>query len=138
MMNEDDTRNLITSINNASPEPLSESKLNVIFKKFWPELEKELSEIPAQHDTHEHRSDSDKIDEILMYVRSMSEPKTIKGHLGIDFTESFGTGITHYQEYLNRYLAEYLRKEHADLLREGMRDAINSLIKIQNKQSSES
>jgi len=138
MVNERDTKNLITSLNNASPEPLTENKLNVIFEKFWPELEKALSEIPVQHDMREQRTDSDKIDEILMYVRSMSEPKTVKGHLGIDFTETFGTGITHYQEYLNRYLADYLRKEHADLLREGMRDAINSLVKIQSKHGSES
>lgn len=136
--NEEDTKNLITTLNATSSDPLPEQKLNILFRKFWPELEKELAEIPVQQDTRIHRTDGDKIDEILMYVRSLADAKTVRGHLGVDFTEDFGTGITHYQEYLNRYLADYIRRNlHSELLRAGMQDAINSLIKLQSKQGSD-
>ncbi len=73
MATKDDTKKLIMTLNNAlEDKALTEKKIDTIFERLWPDLEGQLSAIPKESGGAEpRRSTDDKIDEILLAVRSL-------------------------------------------------------------------
>lgn len=76
---EDDTFNLIKSINKMGKETLNEEQLKDTFDRFWPDLHDKFQNLPnSEVEEKPKRDDSDILSEILELVRSLtrSDAKT--------------------------------------------------------------
>jgi hypothetical protein len=69
--NKEDTRALVSSINKAvSESPIQEPQLDVIFAKWWPELEQKLATIPPSDQAVPKRQLDDMVAEVLQIARA--------------------------------------------------------------------
>ena len=70
--NRNGTEKLMLSINAKRATPLNREKFDRTFKRWWPDLEKQLSETPKSDGIIARRSERDLIDEILGQLRTIS------------------------------------------------------------------
>jgi len=71
--NEEGTWELVSTLNRALKEnALEEDRLRRIFERFWPDLNKALSELPPPRKKHPRRSVDDMVEEILKVVRGLA------------------------------------------------------------------
>lgn len=73
----EDTKKLLESINAASEQSLKDAMLNAAFDKWWPDLEKQLRDIPHQEKPHQEkqrpgRKEIEILEEILDLVREQA------------------------------------------------------------------
>ncbi len=97
----DDTKKMIRTINEALKEnALTETQVDRLFEKWWPDLDLALTKLPSDEVGHKPpRSDSEKIDEILDLVRSLARQKSSIPSAGEILT------LPSYNEIVAQYLA---------------------------------
>jgi len=118
---EDDTFNLIKSINNMLDEDaLNEGQLKDTFNHFWPDLHAKLENLPNSEVEEEPiRDDSDVLSEILGLVRSLTRSEAKKQTLSqheyfIGSTNPRIIGhIPRHQVFFDEIISEYYDKEES-------------------------
>jgi hypothetical protein len=92
--NEEDTRNLLFAINEASNKQLSDSQLDKLFEKFWPDLHSKLEEIAKIKvvESAPKRTGDSMLEEILELIRGLVRTRSENAQVRTALIEMMESG----------------------------------------------